>query len=108
MKDLVYRTVSQLWSRPREQILCFAPLDRARVLRMTENRYFRMTVYRPQDDSVYCAISFGFPALGAEREFDPIGGDENGSDFRTGEVADDVECLEIMAEPVVFPDRYRV
>ena len=59
VKDLVYRTVSQLWSRPREQILCFAPLDRARVLRMTgkafcfssfaslrmtENRYFRMTV----------------------------------------------------------------
>ena len=49
--------------------------------------------------------SFGFPPLGTEREFDPIRSDEDGSDFRAGQMPDDVECLEIVAEPVVFPDR---
>ena len=46
-----------------------------------------------------------FPALGVERELDSVWGDEDCAYIRTCEVADDVECLEIVAETVVFSYR---
>lgn len=44
------------------------------------------------------------PALGADRVFEAFGGDEDCADVRFGEVADDVEGLEIMAELIVAAD----
>lgn len=44
------------------------------------------------------------PALGVEREFDAVRGDYDGADIWLGEVTDDVEGLEVVAEFVVLPD----
>ena len=46
-----------------------------------------------------------FPALGLHRDFHTVRGDKSRSYLRFGEMSDDIECLEIVSELVVFSDR---
>lgn len=41
----------------------------------------------------------------AEGMFEAVGGDEDGTDFGLGEMADDIESLEVVPELVVLADR---
>ena len=50
-------------------------------------------------------LSLLFPTLCLHREFYSVRCDKCSTDFRLGKVADDVECLEIVAEFVVFSYR---
>ena len=56
---------------------------------------------------IYMTISvlFVFPALCLDRELDPVRGDDNGADFRLGQVAYYIEGLEVMAELLMPADR---
>ena len=56
---------------------------------------------------IYMTISvlFVFPALCLDRELDSVRGDDNGADFRLGQVAYYIEGLEVMAELLMFSDR---